>query len=925
MKSRNDNIEFILSKAGEADDLKSVIIDKTFETAARCVSNDDLLAVALAVDDEIARQEYANTNSENLIELYRIRYECANRIMSHLINDGVDLNCDYGMALRAYVFTHIDGNKNEIKKLKDAEVFPVSLPEVVTDYLVNVPNPFNRALLYYALSYFKTNSNYKVNADRYTGIGLRYHRHIKKGEIMDFSVVDGDPIMRDEMNENFNPPVRDEMDIKELQSNFFDGDELNVDNLEFLNDEIKDGFKKIISLFDSPGSFISREDIEAKEELKVLLSKDGEQGWFGKIKPGVAVLKYHEEMKKYENEMNTSKGSKHEGWQEWKNKWSKLAKYAHTSPEYLPNFIEKLEAMDEFLSELQQAVLANKNISMKIKSKYLVAIIQAKAAVAKERELVCESMLARLEILGAETMLAIDNGNNKDNAFYANIVHAQYNQYRESMGGDPVKIEEKSQRKDLKRKTVAEFKNFIDQLGTSDQKSRLQKLFPDVIVKVEDNTDREMLDSYINLESTPVDHVVVLPYGNLNLDDLALNDYESREQLQNNEEKMEKLRNEISRLRKDEGLDNVKVEITENQLEIFQIIESASKDQAYTAYYSFCKSMTDDPDKYSDKDKEFFMKLLAEKFYPNMEYKSLFIKIINSSFESLEDKNTFNQFVEMYLKFDGHPKRGDLLFRLSRIESSQNMKNVLWEIDANNTEGDVDAIFNFIVQLDSMIDEYNLTDQYIDDMVSDINDMNNVKSATEKLLEDHHACENGNKIFDRKMNCFVDVRKNMDLPPLLETEEVVPVQSQPEASPTRPWWKTALIGAGIGLFAVGVAVAGLALGIPALLVTTAAAIVIGAVAGAAMLIGFGIGAIVGKVREKQEQRQHQYAPVGSHNVNSPGQSPSKYSSNNSDKKLSMNGKGATKNNAGSSLWNKPQQGENQNNNNKPDSQPKFKN
>ena len=275
-------------------------------------------------------------------------------------------------------------------------------------------------------------------------------------------------------------------------------------------------------------------------------------------------------------------------------------------------------------------------------------------------------------------------------------------------------------------------------------------------------------------------------------------------------------------------------------------------------------------------------------------------------FEKLEDKGQFDQFVDMYVKLDGNETLGNLLHRLFNIVSTQSM---------NDPEGDAGAIFSFIVTLNFMIDKYNPTGRYIDDMVSGINSMNDVKSATEKLLEDHAACENGNKIFSSVKNCFVDVRKGEKSAPTLEMEEVGTGQPQQEPSPARPWWKTALIGAGIGLFAVAAAVAGLALGIPALLVTVAGAIVIGAVAGAAMLIGFGIGAIVGKVREKQEQRQYQYVAIN----NEDGNSPRNNSVNTSTKKTNKSSTGLTK------LWKDPiRKDERDNDNNKEVSQHKFK-
>jgi hypothetical protein len=293
-----------------------------------------------------------------------------------------------------------------------------------------------------------------------------------------------------------------------------------------------------------------------------------------------------------------------------------------------------------------------------------------------------------------------------------------------------------------------------------------------------------------------------------------------------------------------------------------------------------------------------------------MKQKELFKKIIPFYFINMESEKTYNDFCNLYQKFDGNELLSKLFHNLSNSDIGKE---------------EADCIFNFIVVCDSMMNKKNLPDQYINDLVSSIKNVDDVKRVKNEICQNDGAFESGNKIFDSKKNCFVDVHENKEPPLLLETEEVVPVQSQPEATPTRPWWKSALIGAGIGLFAVGVAVAGLALGIPALLVTTAAAIVIGAVAGAAMLIGFGIGAIVGKVREKQEKRQYQYVAIDSEDDKSPRQSPRKLPSNTSGEKLSMNGKDAKKNNAGSPLWKKPQQVEKQNNNNKPDSQPKFKN
>lgn len=613
MESRtsvSNNIHFIQTMSGSAPDLCSVIITRTETNIEKAVSNDHLLAVALAVDDEIAHMERIGVFSTDLLELYRIRYECGHRIAGYLIEQPGIADNPYGKALRGYVYIH--ASEQEQLNLKKHHIYPVSIPEVTSDVVAHMGNVAYQAFIYYALEYFKTDTrvaNSKIlQAQRYANLVTRVkHKHnldstLPNNDLLAFTIFNGNPIDANYAADIYEEAVRTTPEITDINTEQLRADIEPSAMLKELYFENKALFAKTLSVFKSPGKFISRADLNTKSALAEKLRQENAALKISDMKDGVVMMRYHHDLTNYEHVMNNAALNANEAFADWKASWDMLSKYAHTAPEFLPNFLDKLETLNQMVVALHQAVLYCREDSMQDKALYFLELLKTKDAILREQSMIIDSMLARLKLLNINYdngLVGIVYNSNPADTFYVNLIHHAYQQFL-SVQGRQMAIDDRFKREELTAAHIKSFVALIMAKGTPEQQAQLDVMLPNYRVNILESSIALVHDYSHPEPARPSEFAIDLIGGIVNIDDIAAPDYVSEANKEIVLVNLDRVREKIKEIRGiASSLDLVGLDeavITENQIAIFDLFnaDAIPRDSLYNEFHQLADVTIED-------------------------------------------------------------------------------------------------------------------------------------------------------------------------------------------------------------------------------------------------------------------------------------------------------------------------------------------
>jgi hypothetical protein len=628
MESRtsiSNNINFIQTMSGNATDLRSVIITRTQSNIGKAVSNDHLLAVALAVDDEIAHMERTGVFSTDLLELYRIRYECGHRIAEYLIEQPGIADNPYGKALRGYVYIH--ASEPEQVNLKKHHIYPVSIPDVTSDVVAHMGNVAYQAFIYYALEYFKTDTqganSRSLQAQRYANLVNRVkQKHnldstLLNNDLLTFTIFDGNPIDANHAADMYEEAVRTTPEITDINAEQLRTDIEPSAMLKELYYENKTLLAKTLSVFKSPGKFISRADLNTKSALAEKLRQENAALKISDMKDGVVMMRYHHDLTNYEHVMNSAALNANKAFADWKTSWDKLSKYAHTAPEFLPNFLDKLETLNRMVVALHQAVLYCREDSMQDKAIYFLELLKTKDAILREQSMIIDSMLARLKLLNINYdngLVGIVYNSNPADTFYVNLIHHAYQQFL-SVQGRQMAIDDRFKREELTAAHIKSFVALIMAKGTPEQQAQLDVMLPNYRVNILESSFSLVQDYSHPEPARPPEFAIDLVGGIVNIDDIAAPDYVSEANKEIVLVNFDLVREKIKEIRGiASSLDLVGLDeavITENQIAIFDLFnaDAIPRDSLYNEFHQLADVTIED--------QVLFAKLYIDKYVAN--------------------------------------------------------------------------------------------------------------------------------------------------------------------------------------------------------------------------------------------------------------------------------------------------------------------
>ena len=652
------NLDFILDKAN-VNDLRSVVINK-YPVNRLTVSSDHILSVALAVDEEIARLSSVAVGSKELLELYRIRYECAERIKQHLILNSEISNNPFGLAARAYIFFH--ASAHDVKVLAEASIFPISMTEAAQQNAGLVGKGMYDMIVYYFSEYIRSeNPDSRVNNMREHGqvaaqnrekIREKYQLGGQQPVDLTFTIFDGEGVELDaELNAELNhvvepvPTSAQGIGVDHL----VDEGRSSPDRIEVLGADNINLLKRIEAYFKNPNELIPKDQISQYAVVHELLDgqKKGDNAFIGNVLRKMPFIKYGHSQATKLQEMNrilTSHAESSGDLKQWCDEWKNRQKYARTGAEWLPHLLEKLEAVEQYITTLSCVMDDSKTYPMREKTNDFIAMRNMLTFIKKEREAIHESMLLRLEMIEKHqprTLLNILSEGIAEEKFYANILDDSYlklvqvTKSRNRFASiDPVA--------EITGETIKHFMETICVNGTEDQKRRLQQINPDFVAVISsDHMESDLLGSYVNEAS--IDHgyeVNFADHDHFNLQYVVSNDYVSKPAFKADKEKMERLKAVMADTTADESRVVVvdEADYLDNKIDIFNRFESGpvNVENIYQDIWMMNKS-----------DRLFFVKLFLGSFDLSENQRKLFMLVVGNEQSIILSVDEFNAF---YLK-----------------------------------------------------------------------------------------------------------------------------------------------------------------------------------------------------------------------------------------------------------------------------------
>lgn len=798
----SNSLSYIRRQAKLSDDkgLDAVVIHADSKSKYR-VSGDHLLPFVTAVDEEIARMEALKQTNDELIELYRIRYECVVRLKNIILEDPGIADNQYGKAIRAYLYLH--ASAADIVELQANKIMPISISEEVKQQLVNFGSSIYSVPLYYLLSLLTKNEapikEYNASfsqqyAQKCEQIRERWQRDdsmLLPG--MDCSFIDGEPHLNDELKESL--PQSESIHGATEFPLIADGKQspertevLGEDNLKLLAD--------IESYFQSVEKFLPKEQLRQYQEVETLLKQSkNNKDFFVQLKEKMPFIKYCHNQTQKERFINAAYQRAEDTNAEWYQTWTRRKKYANTGAEYLPLLLNKLDDVDQYLNALIAVINESKDYPAAEKAQDFVNIRKTKAVIKKERELIHESMLARLEIIHTKSrdysllFARLREINPITSPAEASIIDHTFYLLPEAIRNN-VNIQNAVPEAYFSVDMIKCFVATIKQAGNDEHKARLQNINQDFIVKQLDN-NVENIEDY----EQPEFCIHLADDEKLNLHYLVTDNHISPKAFQADVEKMNELKNKIMLSDKDKpeqaAIEELESGEMDNKIFIYNLFEFKS---AYEVV------MTDEILAMPQPDRQFFATLFNEKSGLPEAMKKFFMlafadanpviknchhynEVCNILYDDKVPSACFEKFLQL-IESEGHNDDRCVAF-LTLIQSIREIK----QIDQAN------KFYNYVANMQSF------------DVLKEIDARVEAFKATSSSAQEIQArSESGQPFYlSEPEDDFVlseNLRKHIDDPS--------PRQAQPTPPKRNTWLPWILVGMAIGFVVAAAVVASIA-------------------------------------------------------------------------------------------------------------------